>query len=539
MQEEDLPGIIAPMKRLFAVASLLALVVAFSAQAQQRILLDSDPIYEELRTLLVEERLAVPSTSGPFTVAELALMLKRLDAGTLSRAQMRSRDWILEQLSRRALYGEEGGLVIDAAPRLVVESYFHSNTNNPEWISTYEARRPVLSLPLSMSIASSFYALMQLDVRKEPIILSEDPSYLLNLPASFGEVDYQFPRRAFLSVGGPHWNVQFGRDAASWGNGVTGNFLLSNALEYHDYLRATTFWRNFKYHAMFINLESWNPDTIKRQSDLYRSYLLHRIEARLFGVLNLAVTEGISLEGKYQELRYFNPFMIFHNWFLNDKYGNIIFGLEGELTVFDGLFVYGQYVLDQRTSKFERDRYGAGAEPDSLGYLAGVSGRFPIGDGHLYANVEGVLTTPWLYIISGQPDFTEERKRITNYLGRKYLESKPLGYVYGPDTMLVNARLGYRIAGLMDARIEFQYQVRGENDLGTPHARGPDAVAMKTPSGETPEHRTFLRVSAAATPAAWFEVGGEIGWLRDVNDDHRPGAVVDDLQVVLRVGVTY
>ncbi len=381
--------------------------------------------------------------------------------------------------------------------------------------------------------------MMNIEVRKEPILIEEEPSHLFNITDSFGEIDYHFPYRAFLSVGGPHWNLQLGRDYLSWGNGLTGNFIISDDAGYQEFLRGTTFWRNFKYSAIFVGMENWDPDRIRMMDEMQKSFFAHRVEIMLFDRLNLALSEGLVMEAPYPDLRFYNPLMVFHNWFLNDYHGNVILGVEGELTLTPWFYLYGQYALDQRTSAYERERYPSVAEPDSYGYIAGGEARVPAGPGYITARAEWVLTSPWLYLIGAQPTLIQQRKLISNYLGRKLIFTEPLGHPEGPDTIIYTGSAGYDVPGFGDVSLGLTYRIRGEKTIHSEYRTGEEAMALETPSGDTPEKTWIVRLSAVVRPFSFLEAGVDLSYLLSENDDNLSGERLEDFQAVLRLSVEY
>ncbi len=525
-------------RTVLSIACVFVLITT-AVSAQQRIYNADHPVVASIRALYVETGIVVPFTSGPYSVEELELWLERIDRDDLSRAGKSAYDDAVTELAGRSLYGEKGGLSIDVKPAVTIEGYLHTDHDNDEWLLGSDDRASFFELPLTMQIGDSFAAMMDVEVRKERILVAEEPNDMFNITDSFGEIDYHFPFRAFLSVGGPHWNLQLGRDFLSWGNGLTGNFIVSDDAGYQEFLRATTFWRNFKYSAVFVGMENWDPDHIRMMADNKKTFLAHRIEIRLFDGLNVALTEGLMMETPYPDMSFYNPLMVFHNWFFNDYHGNIIFGVDGELTLTPWFYLYGQYVLDQRTSKYERETYPSISEPDSYGYLAGAEAYIPAGPGYITGRAEWVMTSPWLYLIEGQPKIISQRKIISNYLRKKLILTESLGYLYGPDTIVYTINTGYDVPSLGEVTLGFTYRIRGEKRLDSEYETGEEAMALRTPSGENPEITFIAIFGVTIKPFSFLEAGADLGYLVSENDDNVPGARLEDFQAVLRVSVTY
>ena len=49
-----------------------------------------------------------------------------------------------------------------------------------------------------------------------------------NLILKSRDFDFQWPKRAILSLGGSNWNFNFGRDRLDWGNSHIGNMVLDD-----------------------------------------------------------------------------------------------------------------------------------------------------------------------------------------------------------------------------------------------------------------------------------------------------------------------
>ena len=526
------------MKKLFLALSLFALCTMYTAaDNQQRILPLNSPVYEYLEALCLEGGMAIPSTSRPFSIAEAEAYLERIPLSSLSPGGRRTVQEVKKLLSERSLYSEGENFQFNPVLNCNIEAYVNSADSADEWEYGYEQRQPLVELPLQIFLYDAFYADLQPCFQKDPFV-AESADTWSNIITDFSEVEGHFPFRGFFSLGGTHWTIQAGRDFLSWGNGITGNLILSDYADYHDFLRFAVFWKTFKFSTCFIEFDSWEDDSVTAD-DFSESFLGHRLEARFWDRISIALTESLMLESKYFQPRYLNPFMVYHNWFLNDRYGNINLGIELEVNPFRWFYLYGQFCADQIQSSYEKKRYAnADSMPDAYGYILGIRGAYPVKTGYVQSHFEWVRTDPWFYLIEGQPDYIVERRIITNYLGKKVIISKPLGYWAGPDTMLFSWQASFSALNLFSLFVGAQYQVQGENTIYTPFESGEAAVSLKTPTGQFPQKKWVLSFGGEWNTWKYLTLGTEFYWVMINNYNHSDGEKFRDFQWIPRISVS-
>jgi hypothetical protein len=92
------------MKKI--VVFIFLLIFSFSAFAidvgnQQKIYPIDSPVYEALVQLYISAGIALPSTTGPYSANELALMLSRLDRNSLKEPAKVVYDYVNDTLSAK------------------------------------------------------------------------------------------------------------------------------------------------------------------------------------------------------------------------------------------------------------------------------------------------------------------------------------------------------------------------------------------------------------------------------------------------------
>lgn len=497
------------------LAAILAAVFPAALDAagpDQRIVSLESGAYRTLAGLYLEQGLAPPSSSLPYTHEELRRSLRRLDHGSLSEAGRLSYRTLEDLLTARPAYEEEGGLRFYPSYRANPEVYLHTNRDNTLWVYDAAERRPFLGFYFDIVLSNRMALYGDLTVQKDVFQTGGDPDNYTGVLTSPYQADLNVPYRAGASFGGRHWNLWLGRDLLSWGSGRTGNLMLSDADIYHEGLRFTSFYDRFKFTFLVLGLESWtDPSVFGTESwnrdggfdepyiypagqdpaalERFKVFIAHRFEFLFRPNLRFAMNESVVYGGKYPDYRIFNPMLLYHNLYLKEWLNNMM-TLELDYAPVPGLLLYGQFAMDQFSTAFEQKTYGLDSEPNAMGYLAGVEYRRPVGTGHFSAAFEFVKTDPWLYIrehplvsfLSTRRIHSEARKDVLgdrNY----YFLNTPIGYPRGPDVIVNSLLLSYTEAGRRGLYAEYRLVFAGEHDVTTPFVTGDAAWEYKTPSG--------------------------------------------------------
>lgn len=542
------------MMRAFAMAVgflvLFAGVAASPLGADPSLVARDDPLYREVRRLALIAGSPPPSRMSPLTRYELLLALERIPAEALSGRALADYRRTREALEDAAAFA---GPRASAAVRTTLEGYLHTGDEADEWRYSYPDRAPLLSVPLRVRPLAAVAIEFDLDWRKNyatfpgSSVTTVNPDPFTNIPFDVRETDVQFPFHAVVSLGGPRWSVQAGRARLSAGSGEGGSLVLSDHVEFHDFLMASVYGHLATYRAIYVDLEAWTNASVTADD---RMFFLHRIELRPTSWLSLAANDGFIFAGKPIELRYFNPLMVMHSWFV-PLYGNSILLFEAAVRPFAGLEVYAHLSIDQLQAGTELDRDYSASEPEALGYLAGVEYTRPFDAGWITVGTEWVFLDPWMYLgrtLLGS--FTYRRRvQAENALpeATKVLVEKSLGYPTGPDsweaTVYARADLFERYALAAEAGAG----ARGENGVGRFLPVTDEADALReTPSGDAPEIVLHGRLAGDALIARFgdearsreLRAGAVVDLVRIANDDHVAGAVYRDLQLAPYVSFT-
>lgn len=550
--------------------------------------------YENLVLLYISTGRSQPSSAGPWSADELLGMLETIPYDSLSDSQ-------------RALY-DEVAFALEVSPRLVSddgfgftpsmilapEFYFHVNEEfdtEPDWNYGFTERTAPIGVRFEAWSAEHFYGFVELSlgltryhsddwpISTDGPDLSREELYALrfrsNIPmfgvAKLGELSMNIPYRAFLSVGGSHWNLQIGRDRLSWGPGESGNLILGSHYPMHQFIRLANYHRSFKYTfvaSFFPHPVNYRPDEGQSEEDFIMAKLAdpnhqmqglsmfmgHRFEFRMFqDRLTFAISETImyqTLDG-YFDLQVLNPMMLFHNMYIRGN-SNSLLGFELDFTPYEGINVYGMFLLDDMAAG-EEPTSGADANPNAAGGMLGVKLVFPYGYGAFFGSLEGVYTDPYLYKRDGDVEYIVAFREANNTAGQiggtgiKY-HKYYLGYRYGGDSVVGNLRFGYVAPGRFATALLAQLRFKGLVELDTPWSTYSDSSPQHAPTTSieigTEAKNGPVEVTLRLEPSVEIQLGTGISFrssLSFVTQWHRNHSTevgpVFDFQMV--VGATY
>jgi len=190
-----------------------------------------------------------------------------------------------------------------------------------------------------------------------------------------------------------------------------------------------------------------------------------------------------------------------------------------------GMTVYGQFVMNQFQTQYERENFGEEAAkiPDSLGGTLGVRLSVPFASGFITGTLEGVYANPWMYIL--------ENKAISWYWSRFELVAPTsytdkavsgwLGSPYGPDTIAGVLNLRYEDTESFSLGLTYRFICKGINseafmaheETATEHFY-PDDLSQSsatTPYGAA-RFQNLLLLEASWRPFSTIEVSGFAGY---------------------------
>ena len=424
----------------------------------------NDPVYDLIETLSLEVGRPLLSSTPPVSDARIRSILKSIDPDSLSTAGKEAWALISKELAEQPLIrapfsGFSAGLT--TTPEIA----WRSDENVP-WMNRYEVRPPALVVPLEIWFGPSVYGYSELDLAQDPNAVAAAPGTgigfnLADMLAQPLGIDTTFPFRAFLNAGGEWWSFTIGRDKLTLGSAGELNLTVSSSPEFYDFGRLSFFGPNLAYTILMIQLE---PE---------RNLYLHRLDFRPWDWISIGLTEATLVGAAPRELRYFNPFMIFHGYIAWNEYPAAGFangvgseaGIELNVTPTKGLDLYGQFQMNAIEDPLKLFFWPSQVSqmPDSFGALTGFKLRLPFGRNYLIANGTVAYTTPFDYILTANDiSYVYMRPAHSNYPGSLY-SSSWIGMLDGPDTILGQLSVGYERPGLSTVSLEMIWRAQGEN----------------------------------------------------------------------------
>jgi len=512
---------------------LLLAPIASAQNAQELIDLRSDA-YAYLDALCLEQGLATPNKARPWSRQELRAELERLSPQALSQAGLKAYAW-LQALAYPAApqAGLDGaaGLVLspEAFVRIPLSGSAYEGTPY-DWLHGYEARSALLEIPLELWLGDAFYAIMTPAAKEEHATVAVTDNYaniLFDEPNP--RIDLYFPFKAYSSLGGPGWSVRFGRDTLSWGNGQSGNLLLSDWSDFYDYLGVSLFGTSIKLSSVYALMDPYSPKDFSHIT--YSALMAHRLDIRFFDRLTFSVSESVTF-GNFQPdlVRDLNTMMIFHNWTIPER-TNSLLAVEASYTPWKWFELYGQVAMDEYMTQYEAERDGNGGH-SVFGSLLGARGVYPLGPGYLRAGLEWAVTSPWLYNRRDDPYYYNVRRYWSLTTDRYEYLAKPLGYRYGPDAVVWQGVAAYSVPGGPAVSAAVTWLRKGQTTIATEWNPQPGDAS---PTGATPLSAWLVELSATYPLLSWLEAGLTVGYASRRNVACVSGAASDDVELSARL----
>ncbi|MFA7109740.1 MAG: hypothetical protein WC162_11415 [Sphaerochaetaceae bacterium] len=361
------------------VFALFILFISFSliAQPAQKLWSVDCILFSRINELYKLASLAPPSTAGPWTTNELSQMVafvyenKPLDSEAFNNLYR----LVQEELNQESRFSVTNEVKINTSLEYNFELYAHSNTNDfteeEDWNYGWIERAPILKIPLQISFSDIFASQVDivamqklLDYKNNPIGKYSKTFWTNNNLPDFFFLDLLWPYHASGVAGGDFWKVQIGREQLSWGPGHTGNFMLTNHLPYHDHILLSLWSNKLKYTTTVIDFPS--PEEMGTGTDTVAMFFAHRIEFTLFSKMRISLSESMMYQNDVLNLRYLNPLMIYHQYFIADK-SNSLLTLEFQFNPIKNFTFYGQFCMDEMQILGESSTI-----PNAMGYQVGL-----------------------------------------------------------------------------------------------------------------------------------------------------------------------
>ena len=537
----------------------------------QKVLYPGDWAYDAL-AILSREQGRVFFADSRITVVQMETFLSEIDVNSLSDSALDIYDRLEAYLKSEPFLGFDsdavsGWLNLSFQPEL----YYKTNEDVP-WIYGRHERNPIFQMPMGFSLGPWISAEMDLYLGQNEYAASLHDNYI-NIPLDpVAQTDIHFPKRAYVSAGSPVGkasgaNFTIGLGDNFFGRTQTGSIVISEYLERTVYAQASIYSPAIKYTAQVL------------QYEVNKYQYMHYLQVRPHSTLSVSVTEGVMVSAPL-ELRFLNPFTIFHSyesyktysnynkdlghqpsgadleelWDKNpdgsDKYDRTydpnnhsrigsFFGAKIEFQPIRYARLYGLVALDVFDLPMKKDKWMDSLFPDALGFQAGIDVSFPANGGYWEFGLEGVYTYPYLYVMWDKGwSFYKEVTELDNYTLRYWT-----GSPFGPDTIAGTFWAGFRASSGWYGGFSFEFSARGEmselsifdTDESIDETYRPNHTVFGVtvpPSGIAIFcYTAYLR--GEYYPNQWLNIALQPGYRINVNAYHEEGRIEHGFEIAL------
>ena len=553
--------------RLLKIRGLFFLILSFLTAGSlyplppQKFLSPGDWAYEAM-AILSREQGRVFFTDSRITVAQMEKYLANIDPDSLSESALVIYDQLAAYLKSSAWLGFRSDM-ISGGLDLIVQPEFHFKTNkNVPWIYDAHSRNPMILIPWGFSLGPWITAEMDLNIGQNEYAATLHDNYV-NIPLDpVSQFDIHFPKRAYVSAGVPVGtasgiNFAIGIGNTFFGQTRTGSVIISEYLERTIFAEASIYSPAFKYTAQVL------------QYEVNKYHYMHYIQVRLHRTFSLSLAEGVMVNAPL-ELRFLNPFTIFHSYEsyktytgynedlghkkneVDDPWDNdydkiydptdgsrigSYLGIKIEWQPFKFMRFYGLFAMDQFQLPVEESNWEESLTPNALAFQAGIDLSFPARGGYWEFGLEGVYTYPYMYVIWDKGwSFYKEVPEVEN-MTLRYWTGSP----FGPDTIACAFWTGFRASTLWYGGFSFEFSARGErselsifdHDTSLDDTYRPThAVYKKTvPPTGTPIFSYTVSLRGEYNPKQWLSLTLQPGYRINVNANHEEDRIEHGFEI--------
>ena len=437
-------------KKFFASFVLFAtlLTASFSATRRGSDLVPSGHwVYDALAQIEIDFGRWNFVDHTPLTIMELKGILQEIPYEKLSKPAQEQYLRVQEYFSQFDFSLDAGIFSLGIEPKLNVEGYAKSNSDL-KWLYDYHDRQRLAEAPIRITLSDYLTVYMGLAVGQRRSYMLKNDNYVNHIFVE-DAFDPNLTHSTYLSTGyrwdnGVGVNLNFGIGKHNYGRASLGSVIQS------DYLTGLPYGTLRVYSPIFSY--AFNVQQLNQKETMYN----HEIDFRLWRRFTFGFLEGGAAYDVF-DLKFLNPFGIFHAYELNNQYDWISYmGVKFNYVPCKNLRLY---VLIAKTEHqmFTEQTSGKGALPEGRGLQGGVDFQFPLAGGFLKLNLEGYYASPYLWI-----------KQSPNWslVSAKGDENGPdyewIGSPVGPDSIAGKLTAGYERPGKWSVDLSYVFAARGE-----------------------------------------------------------------------------
>lgn len=427
------------------------------ARGNQELVESGNWIYSALGEISAEQKTANFSDSGPLSIAELRMYMSEIDYSALSEPSKALYDCVVSYFDETPLSVKAGEVTCGIEPFVNFSAFYKTEDDIP-WVYDRYERKPLLFVPVSVSIGDFFTAKMDVYFSENKNSSLLNGNYT-NIPVSADNIDINFPDNGYVSLGkmiSPETGVslKIGKGSKNIGRTSIGSVIWSDRMTGISYAEASVFSPNFRYSA---NVSQFNVD---------RYMYLHQLDARFFKKVTFTAIEGMFVNAPL-ELRYLNPFTIFHGMAPWRDYGSnesttcAYLGLKFQYVPVSNMRIYGLYAMTQFQTHYEVTNWPDNTTPNGIGFQGGLEYFLPVKKGRLNFSLEGSSAQPYLYI-KESPAWSLVHTFSESIGNAGYSFYEWIGSPFGPDTVGGELKIGWQIPNRFSLNLKYLFMAKGE-----------------------------------------------------------------------------
>lgn len=503
------------MKKAIILFTLLILILSFLFANTQHYYVVDSPEWQHVNDISHYAGVIGPTSMGPVSGEQLLVALNRAarvlgDNNTLI-SEMR------EVLTSDSFAIFDGIGQMDLFVELKPEIYLQSNPSktltiesdgkkypydaDENWLFRPNEKRPSFTnFGLEVGILDYAYGYIgrdgKADEDKEGFF---DSVFSSNYVTPLSGGSQSFPFDCGLSLGTKNFTLMVGKSRVSYGEGHIGNTAIGDNFNYQEFLKGGFFSDKIGVNLSITHFDSsFDPDGKFSNNPYYVSgakfsgnqQLRHHeeFEITLFDKLRITFSLINMIDSSSSfDIRLLNPFYVLHSMFNyvghNVYEGNNMLSFDISFSPIKKLNIYVQCTIDQFQSKGEvGDRKEDDEmEPNAYGALLAVNYTDKLGKGILSSYIEGVYTSPGIYLNSKYYNdngiIRDEGSKncwtqdfLVGYTvgGSAYCSDVAFsGFKYGPDAIAVAIGATYSVFNKYSVNARVMYMAHGEKGRGT------------------------------------------------------------------------
>lgn len=538
--------------RNIAVSIVFFLVVSgVFARGEQELVPSGSWVYDSLAAISIESGKANFSDNSPLTIQEMKLYLSEIDYGMLSQAGKKQYDRINKYFEEKGFSLDSSLLSLSFEPSINPEGYYKSN-DNIDWVYDRYERNAIVDIPMTLTVSDYASLKMDLSLGINKNTMLEDDTYV-NIPLAANDFDINFPDTGYMSTGHRFTDdcgasFMIGSGQRSIGRTFTGSVIYSDNLTGANQAMLSVYSPNIRYAASVTQLGTYSSisyntvDGAKYANNGYVDdsiassgcYLyMHQFDFRFFEKFTFSAVEGLLVFNPL-ELRYLNPFSIYHGLSAWRDYGSNesntcdYLGLKFSYVPTRNLRLYGLFAMTQYQTPYETSNYADDVTPNGLGGQMGLESYIPYGDGYFHIGLEGYYADPYLYIKEGK-EWSMLRYYRENLGDTHHIFYEWVGSPFGPDTIAGELSVGYEILGTWSVDLIYLCMAQGENaglnaftKSSWVYPTTTEEAAASTPSGIA-QYTNRISIKAQIQPSDMLSFTAQPSYVFLKNTDHVEG----------------